>query len=75
MDWRSCRFCKTSTFTENLVKYGERHYAYPECFLESGHKLEELHAWQVRGFPHRVLKKFGLLDSAPVKRASQEDAA
>lgn len=55
----SCRFCDHPG--QNLVKYGRRHYAHPDCYLEAGKSLDDLHAWQVRQFPYRVLKERGLL--------------
>ena len=60
----TCRFCDKIEFDEDLmVKYGVRHYAHHACYLD--HKpLHELHAWQVRKFPFKVLRERGLLAEA-----------
>ena len=59
-----CRFCHQYAMSDRLVKYSTRHYAHHGCFLEAGHTLDELHAWQVGLFPYRVLALRGLLDVA-----------
>lgn len=72
----TCQFCeKFSGVTgrtqqrprlkyDGKVKYGLRHYAHYECFLD--HKGRSgflaLHGWQQRGFPYFLLKERGLLD-------------
>ena len=38
----TCRFCK-SMMSDDLVKYGTRHYAHYKCYLDAGKKLEDLH--------------------------------
>ena len=59
---KTCRFCKDHR--GKMVKYGVRHYAHHNCYLEAGKKLEDLHAWQIREFPYRVLQERGLLSRA-----------
>jgi hypothetical protein len=61
---RECRFCKAHS--NSLLKYGTRHYAHERCFLDAGHKLSELHPWQVAAFAYSVLKDYGLLEEAEV---------
>lgn len=63
----TCRFCNNTN--QSLVKYGVRHYAHFKCYLDAGKKLEDLHDWQVREFPYRLLKDRGLLDQID-RRAS-----
>ena len=63
MSIRVCRFCDKLT-TQGSVKYSTRHYAHFDCFLDSGHTLDELTAWQVGKFPYRLLKARGLLERA-----------
>ena len=58
----TCRFC--GGWQDDKVKYAVRHYAHFDCYLDAGKKLEDLHAWQIREFPYRVLKDRGLLDRA-----------
>lgn len=61
----TCRFCKKTSFdSEGMVKYGVRHYACYDCYLDAGKTLNALHSWQVGEFPCRVLKDRGLLDQA-----------
>jgi hypothetical protein len=60
--FNTCRFC--DSFSQNLVKYGTRHYAHFDCYLDAGKKLDELHGWQVSMFPYRLLQERGLLDDA-----------
>lgn len=58
----TCRFC--GKLEKGMVHYAVRHYAHPACFLDNGHKLDELHGWQVGNFPAALLKARGLLDTA-----------
>jgi len=59
----TCRFC--GKLEKGMVHYGVRHYAHPACFLDAGHKLDELHGWQIgEWFPALLLKARGLLDEA-----------
>jgi hypothetical protein len=60
----TCRFCKSWEDEDDMVKYEVRHYAHFDCYLDAGKKLSDLWAWQINLFPHRVLKKHGLLDEA-----------
>jgi hypothetical protein len=48
--------------SEDLVKYGTRHYAHPRCYLEKGKPLADLPTWALESFPYFVLKDFGKLD-------------
>lgn len=59
---RTCRFCKNHA--SDLLKYSLRSYAHPSCFLDAGHKLTELHAWQVANIPYVTLNKRGLVEEA-----------
>ena len=43
-----------------MVKYGVRHYAHFECYLDAGKDLEALHDWQIVSFPYRLLIARGL---------------
>jgi hypothetical protein len=58
----TCRFCRGTG--SDLVHYAVRHYAHPVCFLDAGHKLDELHGWQVGDLPALLLQERGLLDEA-----------
>lgn len=69
-DLNTCRFCK-SMMSDDLVKYGTRHYAHYKCYLDAGKKLEDLRPWQVRQFPYFLLKERGLLDAAEKFIASE----
>lgn len=64
IEHRICRWCKRYAPSTELLKYGRRHYAHPECFLDAGHDLAELHEWQVGTIPSRVLKARGLTEYA-----------
>lgn len=58
----TCRFCKETSYDgEGMVKYGVRHYAHFKCYLVAEKPLADLHVWQVKNFPHRLLKEFGQL--------------
>ncbi len=61
--FNTCRFC-TSIMSDDLVKYGTRHYAHYTCYLDAGKRLEDLPKWQVETFPYFLLKARGLLDKA-----------
>jgi hypothetical protein len=63
--YRICRLCKDrggissglSRYTPEtrLVKYGTRHYAHHQCYLDSGKPLTDLHVWQLESFPWRLI--------------------
>lgn len=55
-----CRFCDDRS--QKMVKYGVRHYAHFQCYLDAGKPLSALHEWQRVEFPYRLLKERGLLD-------------
>jgi hypothetical protein len=50
--------------SEDLLQYGTRHYAHYECYLKAGKKIDDLHAWQIRNYPYRLLKDYGLVETA-----------
>ena len=64
----TCRFCKHFIYehgsTRVPLKYGPRHYAHYDCFLDSGHTLDELPAYQISKFPYKLIKERGLLNDA-----------
>lgn len=72
IEFRSCQFCRKSADTDDLVKYGVRHYAHFGCYLEAGKSLDDLHAWQVRQFPFKLLRERGLLEQ--VDQIEKRDA-
>jgi hypothetical protein len=55
----TCRFCKK--LIDQGVKYGPRHYAHFECYLDAGKRLDDLTKFQISQFPFRVIKDRGLL--------------
>jgi hypothetical protein len=61
--FNTCRFCDNWR-NQNMVKYGTRHYAHFQCYLDAGKPIESLHAWQLKEFPYMLLKERGLLDKA-----------
>ena len=61
--FNTCRFCD-NFMSQDLVKYGARHYAHYDCYLDAGKSLFDLRAWQVAKFPYFLLKKRGLLNHA-----------
>ena len=63
-DFSTCRFCDAYAPSNQMVKYGVRHYAHFHCYLDAGKKLEDLRAWQVARFPWGVLQRRGLLGLA-----------
>lgn len=45
--YNTCRFCKSQmTYSDNLIKYGTRHYAHPQCYLDAGKSPEDLPEYQ-----------------------------
>lgn len=64
MTHRQCRICRESADTAFLVKYSTRHYAHFPCYLDSGHRLNDLPAWQIRRFPYQILHVRDLLQHA-----------
>jgi len=62
MNWNTCRFCKGPLApSDQLIKYGTRHYAHPKCYLDAGKSLEALPAWRLETLPYFLLKERGLL--------------
>ncbi len=64
----TCRFCKDPS--DAPVKYGTRHYAHFDCFLDSGRNIFDLPLYQVQKFPFKMLKDRGLL--AEINRVADE---
>lgn len=64
---QTCRFCKSWKDEDRMVKYGVRHYAHFECYLDAGKSLDGLHDWQIIAFPAVLLKERGLM---PVAKAA-----
>lgn len=60
MSMQTCRFCKSWKHEDQMVKYGVRHYAHFDCYLDAGKDIENLHDWQIVKFPHRMLLDRGL---------------
>lgn len=67
--FNTCRFCD-DFMSQNLVKYGTRHYAHFKCYLDAGKSLDDLPDWQIGLFPFFLLKERGLLDHPKVKQAA-----
>jgi len=62
----SCRFCRKHVFDDYAevgFKYGRRHYAHFECFLDR-RPLDEVPEWVVPHIPYRILKERGMLEAA-----------
>lgn len=68
-EWMTCRFCGKSAHHARLLKYGVRHYAHHDCYLDAGKTLDQLSKWQVERFPYIILKQRGL--DAEALRISQ----
>lgn len=64
MTWNTCRFCDKTAHHDRLIKYGTRHYAHPDCYLDAGKTLDALPIWQLRQFPYFLLKERELLETA-----------
>jgi hypothetical protein len=62
-EWMTCRFCGKTAHHGSMVKYGVRHYAHHDCYLDH-RDLSQLYPWQIRRFPWQVLKERGLTDKA-----------
>lgn len=71
---QTCRFCKSWKDEDRMVKYGVRHYAHFDCYLEAGKPLSDLHGWQLGQFPRSLLKEHGKLDETKTLIA-ESDAA
>ncbi len=57
----TCRFCGEIVRGGDGVKYAVRHYAHFACYLDAGKRLEDLHEWQIKRFPWKVLRNRNLL--------------
>lgn len=56
-----CRFCQKDGHHYEMVKYGVRHYAHFECYLD--HKpLSDLPKFKIESFPFFLIAKRGLMD-------------
>ena len=71
MKFAHCRFCREQLLERGGVKYGTRHYAHFECYLDAGKKLSDLPASQVDKFPHTLLEARGLIFEAAALTAQQ----
>lgn len=71
----SCRFCSEYKRSDDLLKYGVRHYAHYRCYLAAGKPLSDLHDWQIASFPYTALRDHGLLDDPLVKAACAREQA
>lgn len=58
-DWATCRFCKETAHQDRMVKYGVRHYAHFNCYLDNK-TLHKLLPWQIGQFPWKLIKERGL---------------
>lgn len=58
--YQTCRLCKGHSRDE-MVQYGVRHYAHHDCYLKAGKSIDTLHDWQLKLFPYRLFKEYGLL--------------
>ncbi len=58
-EYRTCRFCKKNEDSSNMVKYGTRHYAHHECFLNGlgTDGLSRLNQTQLERFPKALARK------------------
>ena len=62
-----CRFCGNSDREDEygleLIKYGVRHHAHPDCLLNAkgAQAFEILHQWQLEQFPALAAHRAGLL--------------
>lgn len=61
--WMTCRFCGESAHVASLVKYGVRHYAHQNCYLDR-RGLDGLHPWQVGHLSWQLLEERGLMKRA-----------
>ena len=52
--YNTCRFCGRSAERGWLVKYGTRHYAHPDCYLNAGKKVEDLSDWEQSQFEQQM---------------------
>ncbi len=50
----TCRFCKQWT-SDDLLKYGTRHYAHWSCYIKAGKSLSDLRDWQIVTVPYRLV--------------------
>ena len=60
MKLNTCRFCD-GMMSDNLIKYGARHYAHHICYLDAGKSLAKLPLHVIENFPYFLLKERGLL--------------
>lgn len=53
----TCRFCKEQGFEDrDFVRYGLRHYAHWQCFLDAGRSLADLSKFQRGRVPLWMLR-------------------
>lgn len=58
-----CRMCGCDGHVAKMVKYGVRHYAHQDCYLDR-RGLDGLHPWQVGHLSWKALEARGLMDRA-----------
>ncbi len=60
--YATCRVCKDRVSADELIKYGVRHYAHPECGLKRDGPafFDCLKEWQLRNFPYMAAVRCGL---------------
>jgi hypothetical protein len=64
---QTCRFCGNWYGGGPMVRYGVRHSAHFDCYLDAGKSLDDLRPWQVKEFPRHILKQRGLLGHPSLK--------
>lgn len=62
----TCRFCGKCNYDDSrfeLIKYGVRHYAHPDCALAKlgAAFFDRLSLWQLNQFPYKAAQEEGLL--------------
>lgn len=62
-EWMTCRLCGESGHIAKLVKYGVRHYAHQDCYLDRN-GLAGLRPWQVGHLSWKALEARGLMEQA-----------
>ncbi len=70
--WNTCRVCKQQCATMDLVKYGVRHYAHPDCAMQKWGAafFDRLTPWQAaHKFPYFAAQKAGFADALKARAA------
>ena len=69
MKFNTCRFCGKGNGEDehglDLIKYGVRHYAHPDCLLtaKGAEAWRVLHDWQLEAFPYFAALRADLVES------------